>query len=231
MDIARRRDWISCSPMLVSWLREFEPRACCPQSSSTPPSPSPSPLTSHLSSLISYPAPTPHPPPPPHPSASRTSSYRLSAPPRMLGESTPDLGSQEGLYTKQGYTIQFGTNVLGHHRLITRLLPVLRGTSSAHPEDPARVITLSSAGHSAAPSGGVDYRSVVRESGVVLDSGNRPRRGKVSEGTKPHHTAKHVANHLTNHVASHVSSHIATALLRASRGSWSSLTHRPSTNG
>ncbi|GFZ46731.1 hypothetical protein JCM24511_03951 [Saitozyma sp. JCM 24511] len=88
------------------------------------------------------------------------------------------MATQEGLYTKQGYTLQFGTNVLGHHRLIARLLPVLRATSSAHPEDPARVITLSSAGHSAAPSGGVDYRSVVREAGAVTDSGNRPRRGK-----------------------------------------------------
>ncbi|RSH88877.1 hypothetical protein EHS25_002539 [Saitozyma podzolica] len=88
------------------------------------------------------------------------------------------MATQEGLYTKQGYTIQFGTNVLGHHRLITRLLPVLRATSDAHPEDPARVITLSSAGHSAAPSGGVDYRSVVREAGAVTDSGNQPRRGK-----------------------------------------------------
>jgi NAD(P)-dependent dehydrogenase (short-subunit alcohol dehydrogenase family) len=64
--------------------------------------------------------------------------------------------SSEGLYTAQEYTLQFGTNVLGHQALIHHLLPVLLSSS-------ARVLLLSSAGHAAAPRGGVDYRSVVRD--------------------------------------------------------------------
>lgn len=86
------------------------------------------------------------------------------------------------MYTKQGYTLQFGTNVsctfverkisqynpdnpnqcLGHHLLITLLLPTLLKTSSAHPENPSRIIVTSSTGHSTAPKGGIDYNSVKR---------------------------------------------------------------------
>lgn len=85
--------------------------------------------------------------------------------------------SQEGQYTKQGYTLQFGTNVrahlvypfcmidqyiqvLGHHRLITLLLPLLL---SSPPSCPSRVILTSSVGHLTAPKGGVNFKSVVRD--------------------------------------------------------------------
>lgn len=73
--------------------------------------------------------------------------------------------SAEGQHTSQGYTLQFGTNVLGHQALIHHLLPLLLSTSRANPSDPPRVLLLSSAGHAAAPKGGVDYKSVVRDEG------------------------------------------------------------------
>ncbi|RXK39295.1 hypothetical protein M231_03374 [Tremella mesenterica] len=77
------------------------------------------------------------------------------------------MASPAGLYTKQGYTLQFGTNCLGHHRLITLLLPLLLETSRANPSQPPRVIVSSSVGHIGAPPGGVKYESVVRDhSGV-----------------------------------------------------------------
>ncbi|OWT40496.1 putativepod-specific dehydrogenase SAC25 [Cryptococcus neoformans Bt1] len=80
------------------------------------------------------------------------------------------MATQEGQYTKQGYTLQFGTNVLGHHRLITLLLPLLL---SSPPSLPSRVILTSSAGHSMAPKGGVNFKSVVRD-----PSDTRSGRGK-----------------------------------------------------
>ncbi|ODO04830.1 hypothetical protein I350_05440 [Cryptococcus amylolentus CBS 6273] len=69
------------------------------------------------------------------------------------------MATNEGLYTKQGYTLQFGTNVLGHHRLITRLLPTLLQNG---PQEPARVIITSSAGHGFAPPNGLDIPSLTR---------------------------------------------------------------------
>ncbi|KAK6909679.1 hypothetical protein I203_103700 [Kwoniella mangroviensis CBS 8507] len=86
------------------------------------------------------------------------------------------MASPEGLYTKQGYTLQFGTNVLGHHRLINLLLPLLL---SSPPAQPSRVILTSSAGHGGAPKGGVDFRSVVRDtSDPIIKDGHQPRQGK-----------------------------------------------------
>ncbi|CAK9781090.1 NAD(P)-binding protein [Cutaneotrichosporon oleaginosum] len=58
--------------------------------------------------------------------------------------------------TKQGYPLQFGTNVLGHQRLIALLLPQLRTPRSR----PARIITVASAAHVSAPPGGVDYAAL-----------------------------------------------------------------------
>lgn len=44
-----------------------------------------------------------------------------------------------------------GTNVIGHFLLIQLLLPMLQQSSRANPEDPSRLLCLSSAGHAAAP--------------------------------------------------------------------------------
>lgn len=52
--------------------------------------------------------------------------------------------------------------MLGHQRLISQLLPLLQNTSRANPESPARIIILSSAGHSMAPKSGVDYGVLCR---------------------------------------------------------------------
>jgi NAD(P)-dependent dehydrogenase (short-subunit alcohol dehydrogenase family) len=62
--------------------------------------------------------------------------------------------------TKQGFALQFGTNVLGHQRLISRLLPLLQATSRANPSSPARLIVSSSFAHGFAPRGGIDYASL-----------------------------------------------------------------------
>lgn len=69
----------------------------------------------------------------------------------------------EGHFTKQDYTLQFGTNVLGHQALLHDLLPTLLSTSRANPSDPPRVLLLSSAGHAMAPKHGIDYKSVIRD--------------------------------------------------------------------
>lgn len=55
----------------------------------------------------------------------------------------------EGL-TKDGYEVQFGTNVMGHALLTQLLLPLLRQTAKMNPE--TRVVTLSSASEAMASS-------------------------------------------------------------------------------
>ncbi|KZT52554.1 NAD(P)-binding protein [Calocera cornea HHB12733] len=62
------------------------------------------------------------------------------------------------LVTKQGYDMQFGTNVLGHAYLTLLLLPLL--SSTAKSQGQARVVTLSSNGHLFAPKAGVDYATL-----------------------------------------------------------------------
>ncbi|KAF8975505.1 NAD-P-binding protein [Cyathus striatus] len=49
--------------------------------------------------------------------------------------------------TKQGYDLQFGTNVLGHFYLTKLLLPTLVSTAKSSPDGHARVITISSGAH------------------------------------------------------------------------------------
>nr|XP_018262805.1 pod-specific dehydrogenase [Kwoniella dejecticola CBS 10117]OBR84963.1 pod-specific dehydrogenase [Kwoniella dejecticola CBS 10117] len=89
------------------------------------------------------------------------------------------MASPEGLRTKQGYTLQFGTNVLGHHRLISLLLPLLLSSPPTHP---SRIILTSSAGHATAPKEGVDLRSVVSDpSDPVQQPGTKPKWGKYEK--------------------------------------------------
>ena len=49
--------------------------------------------------------------------------------------------------TKDGFELQFGTNVLGHFALTCRLMPVLLLGQEALPEDAPRVVTLASIAH------------------------------------------------------------------------------------
>ncbi|ODN81893.1 hypothetical protein L202_02242 [Cryptococcus amylolentus CBS 6039] len=81
---------------------------------------------------------------------------------------------QEGQWTKQNYTLQFGSMVLGHQRLTTHLLPILLSPR----EEPARVISLSSVGHNFAPPGGIDYTSVSRHPDDVANPDGSPKKGK-----------------------------------------------------
>ncbi|CAK9781928.1 NAD(P)-binding protein [Cutaneotrichosporon oleaginosum] len=66
--------------------------------------------------------------------------------------------------TKQGYALQFGTNVLGHQRLISRLLPLLQASSRANPGSPSRLIVSSSVAHALAPHRGGD------DGGIAYDT-------------------------------------------------------------
>ena len=63
-----------------------------------------------------------------------------------------------GSKTAQGYELQIGTNVLGHHLLSKFLHPYI--TSAASPTFEPRVIWLTSSGHLASPpNGGIDFDS------------------------------------------------------------------------
>lgn len=63
------------------------------------------------------------------------------------------MGHLAGL-TSDGYEIQFGTNHLGHFLFTRLLLPTLVTTSKVH--SPARIINLSSLGHTFTPHHGFD---------------------------------------------------------------------------
>ena len=61
------------------------------------------------------------------------------------------------LLTSDGYDLQFGTNVLGHHILTTQLLPQLIAGAKSSPDGKARVVTTSSLAHLSAPSGAIAW--------------------------------------------------------------------------
>ncbi|KAL1411466.1 hypothetical protein Q8F55_002422 [Vanrija albida] len=73
-----------------------------------------------------------------------------------------------GAYTRQGVSMQFGVNTLGHARLYKHLIPLLQAATRAHPEDPARLLTITSLNHLSAPIGGVKYESL-RRPGAQVD--------------------------------------------------------------
>jgi len=49
--------------------------------------------------------------------------------------------------TADGYDLQFGTNVLGHHYLTKLLLPTMMATAKTSSDGKTRIVTTSSAGH------------------------------------------------------------------------------------
>ncbi|ODN97882.1 hypothetical protein I350_07517 [Cryptococcus amylolentus CBS 6273] len=84
------------------------------------------------------------------------------------------MGTPEGQWTKQGYTLQFGTMVLAHQRFATHLMPILL---SPRPK-PARIVTLASFAHNLAPTGGIDYLSLIRHPDDVPNPDGSLKRGK-----------------------------------------------------
>ncbi|KLO08983.1 NAD-P-binding protein [Schizopora paradoxa] len=62
--------------------------------------------------------------------------------------------------TKQGYDLQFGTNVLGHHYFTTLLLPTLLSTVKSSPPGTVRVITTSSSGSFLYPNADIVYETL-----------------------------------------------------------------------
>lgn len=61
--------------------------------------------------------------------------------------------------TANGYDLQFGTNVLGHYLFTLCLLPILIHTAQIRGS--VRVVNTSSVGHWFAPTGGIDYATLV----------------------------------------------------------------------
>jgi len=62
--------------------------------------------------------------------------------------------------TKQGYDLQFGTNVLGHFYFTSLLLPTLSETAKASPPGTVRVITTSSSASFFFPKSDIDYETL-----------------------------------------------------------------------
>lgn len=62
--------------------------------------------------------------------------------------------------TKDGYESQFQTNYLSHFVLTHRLLPLLRKTAVSSKRGEIRVINVSSTGHKAAPSEGINFQNI-----------------------------------------------------------------------
>ncbi|KZT54673.1 NAD(P)-binding protein [Calocera cornea HHB12733] len=60
--------------------------------------------------------------------------------------------------TKQGYDMQFGTNVLGTGYLTMLLLPLIQATAKSY--GGARIVTLSSNAQDGAPKGGIDFSTL-----------------------------------------------------------------------
>lgn len=69
--------------------------------------------------------------------------------------------------TKDGYELQFGTNYLGHTLLTNLLLPVLKKTANDLDAD-TRIITLSSHGHTLAPTpSGIEFESLKTDASAL----------------------------------------------------------------
>ncbi|RAK95161.1 oxidoreductase, short-chain dehydrogenase/reductase family [Aspergillus ibericus CBS 121593] len=86
------------------------------------------------------------------------------------------MASPPGL-TQDGYEIQFGTNHMGHALLTKLLLPILEQT--AHANGDARVVSLSSDGHSLAPPGGFQF-DTIKTSGDSLSALARYGQSKLA---------------------------------------------------
>ena|ERR1700761_8680460 len=61
------------------------------------------------------------------------------------------------LLTSDGYDLQFGTNVLGHHILTVQLLPQLIAGAKTSADGKARVVTTSSLMHITTPKGAIAW--------------------------------------------------------------------------
>ncbi|KAI5969532.1 hypothetical protein CANMA_001423 [Candida margitis] len=66
----------------------------------------------------------------------------------------------QGAKAKQGYELQLGTNVLGHHLLQRLLDPLFIETSKTNPPGLSRIVWLSSTAHMLAPKGGVFWEDI-----------------------------------------------------------------------
>lgn len=65
--------------------------------------------------------------------------------------------------TKEGYEVHFGLNYLGHALLARLLVPTMKRSVEQHPGLDARIVIVSSEGHSMAPKGGVQFDKLKTE--------------------------------------------------------------------
>ena len=72
------------------------------------------------------------------------------------GVMTPPVGSE----TKQGYELQWGTNVLGPHLLQRLLDPLFIKTSETNPAGLSRIVWVASTAHMACPQGGIFWENI-----------------------------------------------------------------------
>jgi len=73
----------------------------------------------------------------------------------MLFNNAGVMSSPMSMLTKQGFDLQFGTNVIGPAYFTKLLLPTLLETAKTAPDGKVRVINTSSNGHLGAPKGGI----------------------------------------------------------------------------
>ncbi|EGW31396.1 uncharacterized protein SPAPADRAFT_56254 [Spathaspora passalidarum NRRL Y-27907] len=82
------------------------------------------------------------------------------------GVMMPPLGSK----TKQGYELQFGTNVIGPHLLQRLLDPIFIKTAKTNAPGESRIVWVSSSAHQLAPLGGFYWEDVNFEKTNAADS-------------------------------------------------------------
>ena len=83
----------------------------------------------------------------------KSKERRLDVVVHNAGVMIPPPGSK----TKQGWDLQFGTNVLGHFVFQKHLQGIMFETAKIAPKDTVRVCWASSSAQDLAPKGGVDY--------------------------------------------------------------------------
>ncbi|ADW70464.1 oxidoreductase [Granulicella tundricola] len=79
--------------------------------------------------------------------AAATAECTRNLPLHCLINNAGVMAPKQRLETRDGYELQFGTNVLGHFALTCLLMPLLERGRASRPEDASRVVTLASIAH------------------------------------------------------------------------------------
>jgi len=118
--------------------------------------------------------------------------------------------------TKNGYEIQWGTNVVGHFLLTKALYPSLKETSSKNPEGTVRVVNVSSYGHNLAPRGGINFGDTKLKTASTWTRYGQSKLGNILMSNE---IARRYADSGIYALSVHPGS-VATELLRGPKQSW-----------